>query len=153
MRQGAPGCLSVCSRKPGSAHMSSSRWIKQAWFPRSEDFPSYTDLRPSPQASAKKLLSLLALLLLLYWCLFTLDISGLFLEPKQTNWEKKITKYSCDLSWRWSAAWVSLNLTIHGIYIVSSEEKGTGINTAFWRAHNLNLTAKSLSVAVSQVAS
>ncbi len=50
--------------------------------------PKLADLIPSPRAISKKLLSLLTLLLLLYWCLFTLDIGRLFLEPIQTNWKK-----------------------------------------------------------------
>ena len=60
----------------------------QARFLRSEDFPSCANLIPSPSAISNKLLSLRTLLLLLYWCLFTLDIGGFFLEPIQTNWKK-----------------------------------------------------------------
>ncbi len=90
-RQGASGCLSSSSRSPDSVHLNSSGWIHQARYMRSEDFPSCADLIPSPLAISNKLLSLLTLLLLFYWCLFTLDIGGLFVEPIQ---EKKLPAYS-----------------------------------------------------------
>ncbi len=68
------------------------RWIHQARFLLSEDFPSWADLISSPMAISNKLLRLLTLFLLLYWCLFTLDIGGRLLETIQTNGKKNCSR-------------------------------------------------------------
>ena len=101
-RQGAPGCLSSHSSSPGSVHLNSRGWTQQSWFLRSEDFPSCADIIPSLQTISKKPLSLLALLLLLYWFLFTLDIGGLFLERIQIyRKNNNLLAYKEYKTWRW----------------------------------------------------
>ncbi len=59
------------------------------------------------------------------------------------------TKYSYDPNWRRRAAWIGPNPYNKQHLVVQKQELAWA---QLWQAHNLNLAAKSLSVAVLQVA-